>query len=56
MRGNVRNVMFGAMGVILVIVGLLAMRLVFDPVDDCLDAGGRWDQAARVCEGRRSGR
>ena len=40
--------------IVLLLVGLIGWQVwEFFVADDCLDAGGRWDEARRKCEGAR---
>ena len=42
------------LGAWLVVLGVFIVFSARDSgIDDCLDAGGRWNEAARVCEGAR---
>ena len=42
------------LGAWLVVLGAFIVLSAWDSgLDDCLDAGGRWNEVARVCEGAR---
>jgi hypothetical protein len=49
-RRRLFAIAFGAAAVLAIAVGAF---WYFGPVDDCLDAGGRWIESEQICEGAR---